>query len=132
MIPVHCRVKHDPPNSYGDCLRACIASLLDMEPDEVPHFADNNVDWDAMVVKLRIWLNSMDRYAWITQYSSEVSDAEVRELMGNINPMCYYMLFSEDHVVICRNDKIVHDPAWYRTALRTPREAWTVMVLVQI
>lgn len=132
MIPVHCRVKHDPPNSYGDCLRACIASLLEMEPDDVPHFADNGVDWPTMLADLRAWLlDAIGEYAWVVQYSSEASDAEIRSLIAELNPKQYYLLFSEDHVVVCLDDKIVHDPAWYRTALRTPREAWTVMVLVR-
>ncbi len=37
------RVPHNPPHSYGDCFRACIASILEMD---VPHFLDGNEDDD--------------------------------------------------------------------------------------
>jgi hypothetical protein len=31
-------VKHDPPNSHGDCFRTTIANLLGLPIDDVPHF----------------------------------------------------------------------------------------------
>lgn len=41
MTPVDMTTAHEPPNSFGDCYRACVASLLDMRNDDVPHFFDD-------------------------------------------------------------------------------------------
>lgn len=32
------QVKHNPPHSYGDCHRVCFATILGLQPAEVPHF----------------------------------------------------------------------------------------------
>ena len=36
MIPIPMRVPHNPPHSYGDCFRACIASILEMDVPPLP------------------------------------------------------------------------------------------------
>lgn len=36
---------NDPSGRQGDCLRAAVASLLDLPPDEVPHFIESTGDW---------------------------------------------------------------------------------------
>lgn len=40
MTPVDQLVLHNPgdPTQMGDCLRACVASVLDLDPADVPHF----------------------------------------------------------------------------------------------
>lgn len=38
-------VKHDPPNSYGDCFRTVIACLIGAsDPTVVPHFVADNIE----------------------------------------------------------------------------------------
>lgn len=129
MTPRMCQVRHAPPERYGDCLRACIASLLNMEPVDVPHFADNGVDSVVMIDNCRSWLKTQGYNAWLVQYPSEVSDRDVRALMAVLNPGQHYLMFSENHVVVCKDFDIVHDPSWYKVQLAQPREAWTLMVL---
>lgn len=129
MTPVICQVKHDPPNSYGDCLRAVIASMLDIDPDDVPNFADNGAH---PLEPCRWWLGEIGYNLFLTQYPATISDAEIRAFMAELNPNVYYLLFSANHVVICKDDKIVHDPAWYRTALKVPDDAWLVGVLSNV
>lgn len=39
---------------YGDCMRTCVASLLNLEPEDVPHFLhDNSDEW---LPRLNAWL----------------------------------------------------------------------------
>lgn len=136
MTPVMCTVRHDPPEGYGDCLRACIASLLNAPSHEVPNFAEGGCDFETQITRLRGWL--YDRHVhqggpsdvFLTHFPNSSSEAEVREHMAARNPNIWYLLFSDNHVVVCINDKIDHDPAWYRTTLTPPMEAWTVLVLV--
>lgn len=129
MTPVICQVKHDPPNSYGDCVRACIASLFDLDPPKVPHFAHDGCDFNTMIQRIREWLKGG---LFLTYFPASAQLSEIREHMAINNPGVYYMLFSENHVVICKGGKIVHDPAWYKTSLVQPTEAWAVGVLTII
>lgn len=128
MTPYISQVKHDPPETFGDCLRACIASLLDVEsPLDVPNFAENG---EHPVFKCQEWLCERDMRLFLTQFPASASASEVMGGVSALNPNTHYLLFSADHVVICRDNKIVHDPAWYKVALKQPTDAWTVGVLV--
>lgn len=52
--------KHDPDNGvYGDCFRACVASLLEMELSDVPHFCSRE-DW---VGAFHDWLEASGLFA---------------------------------------------------------------------
>lgn len=55
MIPHQQLIKHDPESgAWGDCHRTCVASILNLEPGQVPHFCDNdNPNWLA---DERAWL----------------------------------------------------------------------------
>lgn len=58
MTPVEQRIPHDPMNGmYGDCMRACVASILDLEIEEVPHFYASG-DQDTFDDELYAFLKS--------------------------------------------------------------------------
>ena len=42
MIPVPQRIPHNPPDDFGDCWNACIASVLEFPYEAVPHFGEFN------------------------------------------------------------------------------------------
>lgn len=57
MKPVDQVVMHDEERGErGDCFRACVASILELPSDEVPHFVQlaedtgNDLDWATMFV----------------------------------------------------------------------------------
>jgi len=56
MKPVEQLVLHNPVAGHrGDCIRACLASLLEIEPEAMPNFVDNHGPmgwWD----EIRRWL----------------------------------------------------------------------------
>lgn len=138
MIERHCIVKHSPPETYGDCVRACIASLMNLEPYRVPHFADKGVSGEEMIAAMRAWLADRWLVPFIGHFDGEATFAEILEQQAEVNPGCYYMVFGSngegDHVVICRDGKVAHDPAWYRTPLVGPGSTgvWIVMVLAAL
>jgi hypothetical protein len=37
----------DPSGRPGNCLQAAVASLLDLDVGDVPHFVETNGDWEA-------------------------------------------------------------------------------------
>ena len=137
MIPVHCIVKHDPPNSYGDCVRACVASLLNLPAEAVPHFYHDN-NKDAAQDRIREFLATVGYAPFWVHYPADAPLADILTVMNSNCPNAHYILFGRtetgDHVVVCRNDEIVHDPAWYRVPIIGPTslDRWGVLVLVKL
>lgn len=137
MIPYHCIVKHDPPNSYGDCLRACIASILDVEDiKHVPHFYSDGDDENG-VVMLRNYLAYRLLRPFYVAMPSTVSLVDIFTMMAGVNTDVDYLLFCQcgggDHVVICRNGEMIHNPSWDNAPISGPCENgfWIIMVLVR-
>jgi hypothetical protein len=139
MIPVHCRVKHDPENgTYGDCLRACVATIMEMDAEQVPHFFHDNCDGETAMHRLREWSRQYGVGPFTAHFSGDIPMADVLAMQAQQNGGVPYMLFgsteSGNHVVVCRNDKVVHDPAWYSSPLvkAGAHGHWSVMVLARI
>jgi len=106
--------RHDPDNGvHGDCGRAVIASLLDIDIDDVPHEHrdmtgdEYNATIDAFLKSVgvtRIWVafrasSVADAVDWATQWSNGMPFS----LLGK-SPR------GSNHVVIGHEGKIVHDP----------------------
>lgn len=137
MIPVHCRVKHDPAaGTYGDCIRACVASILEMVPEAVPHFTHD--DPGAIVANRRIaeFLATLRLAPFWSHYDGSATLAEVIAYQAEQNPTATYMLFGGlegggDHVVICKDGAVDFNPAWYSCNLVGPgaHGLWSVMVI---
>jgi len=50
--PVKQTIIHNPDNGmYGDCFRACVASLLEKPIEKVPHFCNREADREGIFVK---------------------------------------------------------------------------------
>jgi hypothetical protein len=66
MIPVDMTTKHEPPNSIGDCFPCCIASILELPRDAVPHVYEGEGWLDETgavgMNRLQEWLASQGLY----------------------------------------------------------------------
>lgn len=138
MIPVHCRVRHDPDaGTYGDCVRACVASILELDAEKVPHFYHDNCDTEIARRRIDEFLDGRGLCSFITGYDDVGGLGHVLQHMEIMNPDCYYMLFGQTaetgHVVVCKGGKVVHNPAWFPAPLVKPTESgyWVVMVLAR-
>lgn len=136
MIPVHCLVKHDPTiNQAGDCFRACVASIMEMRVDDVPHFFHDSCDGDTGHARLREWLLLHKRIPFYIAFPDDKSLDDVLQLMNFGGSTAYYVLFGKtsrdvEHCVVCCGSELVHDPAWYRSAIVGPIDnVWTVMLI---
>lgn len=129
MTPDICYVKNDPPHSHGDCLRACVASLLDLPALQVPHFVRDGCEPEVTYQRVREWLADRGLVPMFSGYETSEAPDEVLQFMASTNPGVYYILFSADHAVVCLNDEIIHDPAWVKGKLRQPADMWITMVL---
>ncbi len=114
---------HDPENGvYGDCGRTVIACLLNMKPEEVPHFYDgvaegNQEATNTALASMVSWLEAQGfAYSTIPFIGYYLSVSEMLAYAGSVFPIGYYILLgmsanSHNHVVVCKGDKIIHDPA---------------------
>lgn len=140
MIPVICRVKHEPETGkYGDCLRACVASVLELDAEAVPHFAEDEPGPEIANKRLTDFLVSRKLAPFWASYDASATVDDVLSYQAIQNPEAVYLLFGRtesggDHVVICKGGEIVHDPAWYRSPMIAPGScgAWVVMVICRV
>lgn len=132
MTPEICLVKHNPPDTYGDCVRACVASVLEMPAADVPHFYSDG-DGEAAFDRMRVWLADRGRIPAYFPLHHETLDGVLWAM--KMYPDVEYLLFCSngagDHCVIGRNDEIIHDPAWYKTQIVGPHSSgvWIVIIL---
>lgn len=140
MTPQHCRVKHDPEQgTYGDCLRACIASLLDLAPESVPHFSHDGAVQDIVNDRMRAYLATHGLAPWWSHYDPAETIDDLLSIVGDNNPGIHYLLFGttaggEPHVVICKDAEMVWNPSWYGGKLVSAglHGAWSIVVLVRL
>ncbi len=139
MITQHCIVKHNPPNSYGDCIRAAVASILNIErTEDVPHFAHDDPGGEVIYERLKEWLAPRGLAPFYIPADGAMPLEQVLNTMKVINPGVHYLLFGRsqnaDHVVIGRDDKIVHDPSWYSSSIVGPNADgnWIILVFVPV
>lgn len=102
----------------GDCLRACIASVFNLDPDDVPHFVqyvehpagtDSHLWWWALV-------GFGAAHGWRIDYVTNEDD---------IAPMGWALADGKSqrghsHVVVCHDRKLLWDPH--------PSDAWLVAI----
>jgi len=118
MTPHKQLFRHDPDNNiYGDCWRTCIACLLNVEPDTIPHFYNKDCQ-DPQQAQ-----HEMNRFLEASYGVKEISipfdGASLDAVQSNFkerNDNLYYMLTGTsangtNHCVICYNGEIIHDPA---------------------
>jgi hypothetical protein len=139
MTPALCRVKHDPDaGTYGDCVRACVATILDLDTDAVPHFYHDNPTGEVGMQRMRDWLAGRGLAPYVSALPPDPL-ADILDHMGQYNPTVPYMLYGStsdggDHVVVCRGGEIVHNPAWYGCRIVGPASVghWQIVVLVRL
>ena len=133
MIPVSCMTVHNPPESYGDCLRACVASILELPSADVPHFYRDGCDNVQADAELRGFLNTQGLGLVTLMHPAPSSIEDVQELVHNTAPGVPYILFGHEHCVVCHGDKI-HNPNWAGGPLEPPKNGnpWIVAVFAKL
>ena len=105
--------KHNPEKGiWGDCDRTCLACLLDLPVEKVPHFFHEFKD--GAVDKREKWLNKRGLTSIQLPHTADSVESILNHAAAYIN--CHYMLIGEsksgtNHVVICYGNKIIHDPS---------------------
>lgn len=110
---------HDPAGGVvGDCDRASVASILEMDVEDVPHFYEG---WDGKSDTLDMWVA---RREWLRSQGWDIIPMAVwgddpEAALGVLEGTSYddrYFLFiglsprGTNHTVVAANGEIVHDP----------------------
>lgn len=110
MRPVDKLVVHDPENGkYGDCMRACIASLMHLDTIEVPHFYENGPD--DYYFKINTFLKNNNLKIIYTSHEGVIFYNDIYHLIFGKNPD------GIPHACVAKNGKLVHDPNPSRAGL---------------
>lgn len=132
MKPVKQTIMHDPDSGkYGDCQRACVASLLELPIEDVPHFGEGDPSVHEFYKRINKFLrlrglSFIDTYA--VDFSSKFYDGKCD---------VYHMIYGKtvrgfQHAVVAMNGKIVHDPHPSNDGLlESERENWTHRFLIR-
>lgn len=118
---------HDPENGiFGDCYRTCIACLLNVTPDVVPH----NHSWGKPGEQIEL----VNKFL-IERYDLKMIGMPIIAIDGNLESIfnfvhytlkdIRYILTGEskngvNHSVICLNGEIIHDPSHNNSGIVGP------------
>lgn len=106
--------RHSPSEGvFGDCYRTCVATLLGVDRDLVPHHAGDLPDGNQTAL-MRTWL--LARGYTLACFAFAADPSEVLHLMQTVNPLTPYMLggtskTGTNHVVIALGGEIIWDPS---------------------
>jgi hypothetical protein len=136
MKPEMCLVRHDPKNgTYGDCVRACIASIVEKPAKDVPHFFHDDPSGSIANDRIYDFLDDIGYRPFWAHYDGSIEFKELMYTMSVQNEGAIYILFhsnsSGGHCVVCEGGEVVHNPAWYRQEITGPNENgfWSVLVI---
>ena len=116
MTPYKQLLNHAPDKgTWGDCYRTAVGCLLNVLPQEVPHFADDGVTSDECDEKLLEWLSKRGLTRVLVPFDA-INYQPILNMMGGFNRSLFYILFGRSttgcsHAVICYNDAIIHNPS---------------------
>ena len=112
---------HRPDDGeIGDCYRTSIGCLLDMPPEDVPHFAEEadlrdkgDVSGDTLAQR---WLIQRGLALFSVAYIGDASLDEMLEMQEMLNPNVFYIFSGQsvegrNHSVVALGGKIIHDPS---------------------
>lgn len=108
------RLLHKPEEGqYGDCFRTALACMLNLAPEEVPHFLHDDPSSEVFWSRANEWLLARGLKLFNVPFKADLDD--VLATMKAQNPGVYYLLAGESprgtaHQVIALDDAIIHDP----------------------
>lgn len=135
MKYIFCQTSSD--DGAGDCLRACVASVLGLEAEDVPHFFHDKCTAEIGNERLQEWARTRGLVPCYVIYPGAVPMEQVLEYWGGMNPTVPAILYGstqdEDHCVVVYNGKIEHNPSWTNSPLIGPtgENLWYVLVFVR-
>ena len=129
MTPTDMTILHDPENGFtGNCAQASYASLLDMNIDDIPHFADglDETDEDGMIFTQRV--NDFLKEIGYGIICFAVHEETIDEWKHYAAKCANHHLISGRtergtlHLVVGKAGEVIHDPHPSHSGLLPPTE----------
>ena len=100
----------DTVEEPGDCLRACVASILNKTLKDVPHFIKRR---NYKELTNSQWFEDLVKYFLMFGYRAYWTEDYTYDVTGNYSIGYGHICGNENwaHVVVCLNSRIVHDPS---------------------
>ena len=123
MKPVDMTIMHNPPDAVGDCFRCTLASILEVPPDQVPHFASMIEDGQDIRPLVREWLRPQGMFYFEIEWSPD-------ELENWRDHFAFHHVItgrsprSTMHSCVGFAGKVVHDPHPSRAGLVPDEGMW--------
>jgi hypothetical protein len=102
----------------GDCFRACIATICELDAREIPNFIEQDCGKGEMFVVAREWLHQRGFGLFETYCSAGWPLEKVLRLYSEDNPGAPVIIAGvsqshpdETHAVVALNGTIAHDPS---------------------
>lgn len=111
--------KHEPSNgTYGDCFRTAVSCVLELPRDVVPHVFHDGCTGTEADERMDAWLAERGLTQIVIAFGPDISLEQVLAPINSASPKSRpeYRLYGQskngfDHVVVCRGNEIVWDPA---------------------
>lgn len=123
MIPVY-QTKFHSQTTKGNCLAACIASLLELDIEKVPHFEDMDEEW------LEELINFLDSCGKLLLILYNEEDFKEHFSIDKLEDLYYIAVgksprdLSIRHSVIFKNGNLAHDPHYSGDSILTEEAFW--------
>lgn len=115
MKEVCCIEFHKPDEGkYGDCLRACVATILELPRENVPHFYGGGVDEVEATKAFNTFLSGRG----LTSVHVKQEGLTVDDIIGLAGDMfvdIHGVALNGDHAVVVKNGSIVWNPSAIQT-----------------
>jgi len=125
MIPVDQSIIHDPDNKrYGDCWRACVASVLEISLGKVPHFAGNGKEDQGDPTKEYLRFMAKHGFLVMSMHMPVGKNGLVNHPVPADDEHPYYFIIGKsprfkdvDHICVGYQQGLIHDPHPDKTGL---------------
>jgi hypothetical protein len=128
MTPVDQEFIHKPEEGqHGDCMRACIASVLDLPIAKVPNFAQLDADGEGNYWIMLAEFCRGHGYSFVTMQGRFVwSEDAIYHVISGPSPR----IKGGHHAVVGRNGQVFFDPHPSRAGLAGDPDDWKFDLLV--
>lgn len=131
MKPVFQTIKHEPAEGrFGDCHRAAIATVLELPIEDVPHFLHDNCGGVEFVRRETEFLASHGLCPISVVYANTELNLVLSTVAALNGDDVVYLLCGKsrtgcNHSVVCRGDRIAHDPSPQQSGIIGPTDEGT-------
>lgn len=128
IVPQKQANRHRPEEGiFGDCHRTCIAMLLGLDRDEVPHFLHDDCGAEEFKRRVGEWLGERGLCELFMVWDGGSDIGDILRTVEHLNPGVPFILGGKsrtgvNHSVVCQGGEMVGDPSLTDAGIIGPTE----------